>query len=69
MLRKEQSWPPLAVTANRARLQTAGTMQFGRRRDNDARPPVVDRSGHAVIAMNGKGWVCDADPNHFRQEG
>jgi hypothetical protein len=47
----------------------AGTMQFGRRRDNDARPPVVDRSGHAVIAMNGKGWVSDADPNHFRQEG
>jgi hypothetical protein len=47
-----------------------GMMQFGRRSDNYAetalaRPPMdlPDPS------MDHKGWVCNADPNHFRQEG
>jgi hypothetical protein len=47
-----------------------GTMQFGRRRDNYARRPVARRSIDLQDpAMEHKGWVCNADPNHFRQEG
>jgi hypothetical protein len=47
----------------------AGTMQFGRRRDNDARSPGVLRLVEpANVAMDDKGWVCHSDPAHFRQE-
>jgi hypothetical protein len=46
-----------------------GTMRFGRRRDNDARTPgvpcVVEPT---IVAMDDKGWVCNSDPAHFRQE-
>jgi hypothetical protein len=47
-----------------------GTMQFGRRSDNHALTVVALRSMDPPDpAMDQKGWVCNADPNHFRQEG
>jgi hypothetical protein len=51
-------------------VDCAGTMQFGRRGDNVARAPVA-RNPVAVrdVAMDVKGWVCNTDPDHFRQEG
>lgn len=47
-----------------------GTMQFGRRSDNDAQIVVAHRPMDLPEpAMDHKGWVCNADPNHFRQDG
>jgi hypothetical protein len=47
-----------------------GTMRFGRRRDNDTGtsdvPRLVDSTS---VAMEDKGWVCNAEPAHFRREG
>jgi hypothetical protein len=50
-------------------LDCAGTMQFGRRGDSDARTPALRRpADRADVAMDAKGWVCKADPAHFRQD-
>jgi hypothetical protein len=49
--------------------ECAGTMQFGRRSDNDRSAPDVRRPGvRPDIEMEAKGWVCSAEPNHFRRE-
>jgi hypothetical protein len=52
---------PCSVTA------CAGTMQFGRRRDQDTRPP-PRRDDPIPLTENVKGWVCSASPEHFREE-
>jgi hypothetical protein len=47
-----------------------GTMQFGRRSDNYPETAAARRSMDLPDpAMDHKGWVCNADPKHFRQEG
>jgi hypothetical protein len=47
----------------------AGKMQFGRRSDNDPPTPVTRRRGDLpAVAMDDKGWVCNANLDHFRQE-
>jgi hypothetical protein len=47
-----------------------GTMRFARRSDNHAEIAVARRPMDLPDpAMDDKGWVCNADPNHFRQEG
>jgi hypothetical protein len=47
-----------------------GTMQFGRLSDNYAETAVARHPMDLPDpAMEQKGWVCNADPNHFRQEG
>jgi hypothetical protein len=44
-------------------------MRFGRRRDNDAVMTVLRHTADpAAVALDAKGWVCNADPAHFRQE-
>ena len=45
-----------------------GTMQFGRRGDSGAHL-AARPEGPVDVAMDTKGWVCDADSAHFRQEG
>jgi hypothetical protein len=46
----------------------AGRMQFGRRRDNDAPTPVTRRRVDLpAVRMDDKGWVCNANMDHFRQ--
>jgi hypothetical protein len=41
-------------------------MQFGRRSDNYAPTVVASRSMDPPdLAMEDKGWVCNADPSHF----
>jgi hypothetical protein len=48
----------------------SGTMQFGRRSDNYARIAVARHPMDPPDPeMEHKGWVCNTDPNHFRQEG
>ena len=48
----------------------AGTMQFGRRWENDTPTPVAHRRVDPPDAtMDDKGWVCNTNPHHFRQEG
>jgi hypothetical protein len=45
-----------------------GSMQFGRRGD-DARAALVrDRSDVPPAAPDTKGWVCNREPDHFRQD-
>jgi hypothetical protein len=47
----------------------AGKMQFGRRSDNDPPTAVTRRRGDLpAVAMDDKGWVCNANLDHFRQE-
>jgi hypothetical protein len=47
-----------------------GKMQFGRRSDNYAESGVARHPMDLPDrAMDQKGWVCDADSNHFRPEG
>jgi hypothetical protein len=45
-------------------------MRFARRSDNDAEIAVARRPMDLPDpAMDHKGWVCNADSSHFRQEG
>ena len=46
-----------------------GTMQFGRRSDNYAETAVERRPMDLPDpAMDDKGWVCNTNSTHFRQE-
>jgi len=48
----------------------AGMMRFARRSDNDPETALAGRPMDLPDpAMDQKGWVCNVDPDHFRQEG
>lgn len=49
-------------------IDCAGTMQFGRLRENEGRTPPTRRADRVDVAMDAKGWTCNADPGHFRRE-
>jgi hypothetical protein len=46
-----------------------GTMQFGRRSDNDAQTHVARAGRPHDVRIDDTGWRCDTDPAHFRADG
>ena len=47
----------------------AGTMQYARESDNDARRPTRLLTAVAAAAGDRMGWMCSAVPDHFRSGG
>ena len=47
----------------------AGTMQFMRESDNDARRPEAPVRISTSAADDRMGWMCSSEPGHFRYGG
>lgn len=44
-----------------------GTMQFGRRLENDSRPDAAAAKPPAASFDDATGWICSREPGHFSE--